>query len=280
MLKRLTFLSALGFAALTALPVTAEPTADTVVARVNGAEITLGHIILARYALPQQFQQYPNDVLYQLLVDQLVQQTALEQSREGDLPKFIELSLENERRSLLASDAIEDIVADAADDAAIQAAYDATYSEGFGGDEFNAQHILVETIEEAQAIKAELDGGADFGQMAKDKSTGPSGPNGGDLGWFGLGQMVPEFEGAVIELAPGAISEPVQTQFGWHLIQLNEKRKTAAPELAQVREEIAGDLRQKAIEARIDELLSASEVEKPEIEIDPSILENIDLVRN
>lgn len=280
MLKRLTFLSALGFAAVTALPLSAEPTADTVVASVNGTDITLGHVILARYALPEQFQQYPNEVLYDLLVDQLVQQTALEQSHKGDLPKLVELSLDNERRSLLASGVIETIVADAADDTAIQAAYDAKYADGFGGDEFRAQHILVETNEEALALKAELDGGGDFSQLAKDKSTGPSGPNGGDLGWFGLGRMVPEFEAAVVDLAPGGVSDPVQTQFGWHLILLNEKRKSAAPELVQVREELAGELRQKAIEARIDDLLNESTVEKFQTEIDPSILENIDLVRN
>lgn len=280
MRKRLTFLSAIGLAALTALPLAAEPTADTVVARVNGAEITLGHVILARFALPQQYQQLPDEVLYDLIIDQLVQQTALEQSLDGAMPRYVQLSLDNERRSLLASDAIDDIVAGAADDAAVQAAYDAQYADGFGGDEFRAQHILVETMEEAKALKLDLDGGADFSEMAKEKSTGPSGPNGGDLGWFGMGRMVPEFETAVVALAPGEVSDPVQTQFGWHLILLNEKRKSAAPELAAVRDEIVGDLQQKAIEKRIDELMNVAEVEKPQVDVDPSVLQNFDMVRN
>lgn len=280
MLKRLTFLSVLGFAAMTSLPLAAEPAADTVVARVNDTEITLGHVILARYALPQQFQQYPDEVLYDLLVDQLIQQTALEQSLEGDLPLSVKLALDNERRSLQASNAIDQILSNTINDDAIQAAYDAKYADGFGGDEFRAQHILVETEEEAKALKAEIEGGADFTQMAKDKSTGPSGPNGGDLGWFGLGRMVPEFEAAVVEMSPGDVSAPVQTQFGWHLILLNETRKASAPELAEVRMELESELNQEAIEARIDELLNASNVEKPQTDIDPSVLQNIDLVRN
>lgn len=280
MLKRLTFLSVLGFAAMTSLPLAAEPAADTVVARVNDTEITLGHVILARYALPQQFQQYPDEVLYDLLVDQLIQQTALEQSVEGDLPLSVKLALDNERRSLQASNAIDQILSNTINDDAIQAAYDAKYANGFGGDEFRAQHILVETEEEAQALKTEIEGGADFTQMAKDKSTGPSGPNGGDLGWFGLGRMVPEFEAAVVEMSPGDVSAPVQTQFGWHLILLNETRKASAPELAEVRAELESELNQEAIEARIDELLNASNVEKPQTDIDPSVLQNIDLVRN
>lgn len=283
MLKGLTFLSALAVSAALALPAAAEdaPDADTVVARVNGEAITLGHLIIARATLPQQYQQIPSEVLFDLILDQLIQQNALKQAREGDVPRHVELSLENERRSLLAADAIETIMAGAASEEDIKAAYDAKYGDGFGGDEFNASHILVETEEEAQAIKEELDGGADFAALAREKSTGPSGPNGGELGWFGLGRMVPEFETAVLALEPGQISDPVQTQFGWHVIALNDKRKEKAPELDEVREELANELRQQAVEARVQELVDAAEIDRPEIEgLDPALLENLDLVRN
>lgn len=280
MRKSLTFLSALGVSALLALPVAAEPTADTVVATVNGTEITLGHVILSRLALPQQYQQLPDDMLYPLIVDQLIQQTALEQSLGGEEPRSVRLSVENERRALMASTAIEGIVTGAADEAALQAAYDAKYAEGFGGDEFNAQHILVDTEEEAKDIKDLLDGGADFSTLAQERSTGPSGPNGGDLGWFGKGQMVPEFEGAVVALDPGQVSDPVQTQFGWHVILLNETRKTAAPELDAVRAQLAQEVEQAAIELRIDELLNTADVTRSDEEISPSILQNFDLVRD
>lgn len=277
--KGLTFLSTLAFVALLALPVMAAPDADTVVARVNGHEITLGHMVIARATLPEQYQQLPAEVLYNAILDQLIQQATLEQSRQGGIPQQIRLQLENEQRSLLAADVIENIMAEAGDDMDIQAAYDAKYADGFGGDEFQAAHILVETEEEALAIKDDLDNGADFAKTAMEKSTGPSGPRGGDLGWFGLGAMVPEFETVVVTLNPGQVSDPVQTQFGWHVIILNEKRKSAAPELDTVREEIVSQLQEDAVEARIEELSAATSIERPEIEgLTYDLILDLDLV--
>jgi len=279
--KGLTFLPSLALLALLALPVAAAPDADTVVARVNGEEITLGHMIVARATLPQEYQQLPTDVLYAAILDQLIQQVALQQSRTDDVPDLIRLQIENEKRSLLAADAIEGVMAGAGAEADIQAAYDAKYADGFGGDEFHAAHILVETEEEAKAIKADLDAGADFAESAKEKSTGPSGPGGGDLGWFALGAMVPEFETAVLTLGSGEVSDPVQTQFGWHVIILNEKRKSAAPELDAVREELTTKLRQDAVEARIEELTAAATVERPEVEgLTHDLIQNLDLIGN
>lgn len=281
MLKGLTFLSSLALVAVLALPAVAAPDADTVVARVNGEEITLGHMIIARATLPQKYQQLPADVLYGAILDQLIQQTALEQSLSGRVPRQVELQLENERRSLLAAQAIERAMEGAADEAEIQAAYDAKYASGFGGDEFKAAHILVETEEEAGTIKSDLDKGASFAETAKEKSTGPSGPGGGDLGWFGLGAMVPEFEAAIVTLEPGEISDPVQTQFGWHVIMLNEKRKSAAPELDAVRDELASQLQQEAVETRIEKLTAAAEIDRPEVEgLTPDLILDLDLVGN
>lgn len=281
MLKGLTFLSALALSAALALPAHAEPDAGTVVARINGEEITLGHMIIAHATLPEQYRQLPADVLYNAILDQLIQQSALKQSRTGPVPGHVELSLENERRSLLAADEVERIMAGAASDEAVKAAYDEAYADGFGGDEYNASHILVETREEADAIRAELEAGADFAETAKDKSTGPSGPNGGALGWFGAGTMLPEFQSAVAAMEPGQISEPVETKYGWHVIILNEKRKSDAPEFDAVSGEIANGLRQQAVQDRIEELTRAAEIERPDIDgLDPSILRNLDLVRN
>ncbi len=281
--KRLTFLSVLAFSAVLAVPALAEstPTADTVVARVNGEEITLGHMIIARATLPQQYQQVPDNVLYNAILDQLIQQSALQQSRSGGIPEPVRISLENEKRSLLAADAIETIMQGIGSDDDVRAAYDAKYADGFGESEFNASHILVETREQADTIKAELDGGADFAETAKSKSTGPSGPNGGNLGWFSDGAMVPEFQSAVNNMEPGQISEPVQTQFGWHLIILNDKRKKAAPELEAVRDEILLEMRQKAVENKIEELTSVATIERPAIEgLDPAIIRDLGLIGN
>lgn len=271
----------LGTVISTAAMAESEPGADTVVARVNGDEITVGHMIMARAVLPEQYQQVPADVLYKAILDQLIQQTALVQSREGDVPRAVEISLENERRSMLAADAIESTMISVGSEEEIRAAYDAKYSEGTGGEEFNASHILVETEEEAQTIKAELDNGADFAETAKTKSTGPSGPNGGELGWFSDGQMVGEFQAAVNTLEPGQVSEPVQTQFGWHVIILNDKRDKEAPTFEQVEQELLAELRQNAVEDRIEELTSKAEIDRPVIEgLDPSIILQNDLLEN
>lgn len=280
--KGLTFLPSLALAALMALPLAAEtkPDADTVVATVNGEEITLGHMIVARAALPQQYQQLPDKVLYDAILDQLVQQSLLKQSRGDSIPKSIALALENEKRSLLAADMIEEIMSTVTTDDAIQAAYDAKYADGFGGEEFNASHILVTSEEQAKAIKEELDNGADFAALAKEKSTGPSGPNGGSLGWFGKGAMVPAFEEAVLAMKPGQISDPVQTQFGWHVLILNDKRKSKAPELAEVQQELASEIQQEAIDARIAELTKAGEIDRVQIDgLSPEVLRDVDLLQ-
>ena len=279
MQKPLTFLSSLALAAAVALPVAAqdEPGVDTVVATVNDTEITLGHMLVARATLPQQYQQLPDDVLFKGILDQLVQQTALADSFTGELPPRVTLSIENETRSLTAGEAIEGVMAEDVSDEELQAAYDAQFKDAEPEKEFNASHILVETKEEADAIKVELDGGADFAEVAKEKSTGPSGPGGGSLGWFGPGMMVPEFEEAVAGMEAGGVSEPVETQFGWHVIKLNETRTGEAPVLEDVREELETQVRQTKVQEAIESLTEAAEVDRSAAEgIDPTVLKNIE----
>lgn len=279
--KGLTFLPSLAFAAVMALPLAAQtsPDADTVVARVNGDEITLGHVIATAASLPQQYQQLEDEVLYDFILEQLVQQQLLSQQQD-ELTLRNALTLENETRSLRAVQTANAITDAEVTDEAIQAAYDAQFAEFQGEDEFDASHILVETEEEAEEIKAQLDDGADFAEMAREKSTGPSGPNGGALGWFGKGRMVPEFEAAVLELEKGQVSDPVQTQFGWHLVILNDKRKTEAPALDVVRGELTQALRQDAIQARIDELTQQAQIDRPEVEgVSPAIVRQFDLIQ-
>ncbi|MBM1815516.1 peptidylprolyl isomerase [Pseudosulfitobacter pseudonitzschiae] len=281
MLKRLSILPAVAVALTLSQPLYAQdetPDLSTVVATVDGTEITLGHMLVAKATLPQQYQQLPDEVLFPGILDQLIQQTALEKSYEGDLPKRVELSMENERRSLIAGEAIEKILATAVSEEAIQAAYDATYANAEPTQEFNASHILVETEDEAKAIIEELNGGADFAATAREKSTGPSGPGGGSLGWFGPGAMVPEFETAVAEMKAGDISEPVQTQFGWHVIKLNEVRNAEAPALEDVRAELEQQVRSEAVTAAVDALVADADVNRDGAEgMDPSVLSTLKL---
>lgn len=279
--KGLTFLPSLALAAVMALPLSAEtkPDASTVVARVNGDEITLGHVIATASTLPPQYQQAEDDVLFDFILEQLIQQQLLGQEQDG-LSKLHALTLENETRSLHAVQTVDALTDAVATDEAVQAAYDAQFAEFDGEDEYDASHILVETEDEAKAIKAQLDEGADFAELAREKSTGPSGPSGGALGWFGKGQMVPEFEAAVLELEKGQVSDPVQTQFGWHLVVLNDMRKTQAPELNAVREELVQTIQQEAIQARIDELTQQAQIERPALEgVGPEVLRQLDLIQ-
>ncbi|MGY9049865.1 hypothetical protein P775_23635 [Puniceibacterium antarcticum] len=266
-----------------AMPVQAQdaPTADTVVATVNGVDITLGHMLVTRAGLPEQYNQLPSTVLWDGVMDQLIQQTVLANSDGTTESQGIKLALENQRRAMLASEAITKIAEGAVDDAAIQAFYDANYANAEMGTEFDASHILVESEEEAKAIEEELKGGADFATLAKEKSTGPSGPNGGELGWFGAGMMVEPFQKAVEGMKAGEISQPVQTQFGWHVIKLNETRAQSAPALDDVRDEITEQLQKQVVEAAINGLVAKADITRtaPE-DIDTSVLDNIDLVGN
>lgn len=169
MRKGLTFLLPAVLSVMMAAPSLAQDTVDpaTVVARVNGQEIALGHIIVTFATLPQQYQQLPAETLYPNILDQLIQQTALAQSLGADDPLYVKLSVENERRALLAADEIDRVLKSSPSEAEIRAAYDAQYSEGYGGDEYNASHILLETEDEAKSVKAMLDTGADFAALAK-----------------------------------------------------------------------------------------------------------------
>lgn len=276
-----TKLSASAFALMLALPVQAQETlnADSVVATVNGTDITLGHMLMVRSSLPQQYQELPDEVLWDGILDQIVQQTVLSQQDTDEENRRIQLALENERRALLAAQVIEGLVAEGVTDEAIQQAYEEQYAESDSGVEFNASHILVETEEEAATIVEQLNDGADFAEVASEKSTGPSGPNGGELGWFGAGMMVPEFEAAVQDMEVGEISEPVQTQFGWHVITLNETRDKAAPALEEVREEIETELSQDVVASKIQELTSNADVTRTaKEEVDTSVLSNLDLL--
>lgn len=257
--------------------------ASTVLATVNGTEITLGHVVVLRERLPEQFQALPDETLLDGLISQLVDQELLARTLSEDPqndPLAVRLHLDNERRGTLAQQAAMDRIAAGIDDAAVQDAYDEAYA-GFEGEtEYRASHILVETEEEAQEIRAELEGGADFAEIARERSQDPgSGARGGDLGWFGLGRMVPPFEEAVTGLEPDELSDPVESQFGWHVIRLEETRETEPPALEQVRPEIENQLRQQRLATELEELRGEAEIERREAGIpaaairDASILE-------
>ena len=253
--------------ALSAFPAAAQDAAsydaDTVVATVNGTEITIGHMIAYRDALPAEYARLPDAQLYSGILNQLVDQQLLadEAARLGkDEGERVRLTIENDRRGTLAGIVISDMLDEAVTEDAVQAAYAQVVASFDGETEYNASHILVETREEAASLVEQLNAGADFAELAQEFSTGPTGPNGGNLGWFAAGVMVQPFSEAVEGMTPETVSGPVQTQFGWHVIRLNETRETTPPSLAEMRDGIIAELRNNALQAHLDALNDAADI--------------------
>ena len=224
---------------------------NTILAEVNGKNITLGHVIAAVAKLPKEYDDLDSNFLLEGILDQIVKQELIAQTLNGssDLTKA---SLENEIRSIKARYAIEEKMKDFPTSQMIENAYEKTTLSMKNVEEFNASHILVDTEKTALDIIDLLNSGAEFSELARTKSTGPSSSNDGKLGWFGLGQMVPEFETAVIVLEVGRISQPVKTQFGWHIIKLNDRRLKPVPS----KEELQPELIQKLNQERVDQLIT------------------------
>jgi peptidyl-prolyl cis-trans isomerase C len=274
-MKRVSLVSTL--AICLAAPISAKdvPTSDTVLAVVNSTEITLGHIISIVGGLTEQYDDVPAEKLYEGILDQLIQQTLLSEVTEVS-EKTIQLALDNERRALISTIAIAKIGEAAVTDEAVQKRYDETIATGEPTPEFQAAHILFEKEEEAQAVLKLLNDGGDFGALAKEHSTGPSGPSGGDLGWFGRGAMVPEFDQAVAEMKAGEVAGPVKTQFGYHLIRLNDQRDY--PPLESHRAELQDQIANEAIVAEIERLQNAASVERIAPTFDFSQIRNTTLL--
>lgn len=276
MLKR-TVTAALFALALPLAPAMAQD-AGTVVAKVNGIDITLGELITMGQRMSEQGQPITADAAtWQMMLDQLVRQTAVASAHGDHLNAADRANLELQRRAYLASVALEKVAEPEPTAEEIQAAYDKFFGASEPQTEYSAAHILVATEDEAKAAKAEVDGGADFGTVAETRSTGPSGPNKGDLGWFTADQMVAPFAEAVKAMKKGDISEPVQTEFGWHVIKLNDTRVVEPPKLDEVREQLVQQVRRDKVEAEIERLMGEAKIEKTE-GLDPKLLENAELL--
>ena len=236
--------TALGFGPVAAQDATtpaapaAEITPQTVVATVGGEAITEADISFAAEDLAQELQQMPPEqrkaFLVTVLIDMKVMAKAAREQQMDQTDLFKQRLKYLEDRALRRAYFGEKI-ATAVTPEALQTAYEKLVAGFQGQEEVHARHILVATEEEAKAVKAELDGGKDFAELAKEKSTDPSAQqNGGDLGFFGKGMMVKPFEDAAFAMEVGAVSDPVKSDFGWHVIKLEEKRMSQPPSLEQV----------------------------------------------
>lgn len=280
MIKNARFAVATALFAAFAAPAVAQD-ASTVLARVGDTEITLGHVIALRLQLPQQFSQVPNETLFPAIVQQLVEQELLSQAYAGQLNRAETLTLQNENRSFIANAAIVASAQAAVTDDSVAAAY-ATYSAEFAQNdpvtEYHAAHILVRDEATRDQVVAALTEGRDFAEVAAEFSIDSSGRAGGDLGWFARGMMIPDFQAAVEALEPGQVSDPLQTQFGWHVIKLFETRQQSVPPLADVRDELVAEIQRAATRALIDSLRGEAQVEDLSEGVDPALLSRVDLL--
>ena len=216
------------------------------VATLNGETIWLEEVMRAVEGLPQEYRQAPMDSYFDQLVAEVIDtKLAAAAGYESNLNKdeAVAQAMKMAADRILAEAFLSATINSQITDEAIAAAYDAFVADTASREQVTASHILVETKEAAQEIIAKLNDGGDFATLAKESSTGPSGPNGGALGTFGRGQMVPVFETTAFSMPVGSFSaEPVQTQFGWHVIAVSDRSVQPAPVMEEMRAQLSNNL--------------------------------------
>jgi len=258
-------LSATALAALLAMSAGATAAAAKTLAKVNGVEITDEDLKLALEdlgpAIPRQLEGKAREsyVLDFLIDEQLVVQQA-QADKLAETPEFAK-KLAYLRDKALMETLLGNVAQKAATEPAIKQAYDEAAKNQKPETEYHAHHILVQTEDEAKAALKRVKGGEDFGKVATELSKDP-GAKGGDLGWFTKDRMVPEFGEAAAKMEPGQISEPVKTQFGWHIIKLDEKRPKVFPPLDQVKDQVARYVVQKAQSELVMKLRDGAKIER------------------
>src|ERR1700753_2188303 len=259
--------SRLGFAACLAVMLLAGPVRaeDKVLAKVNGSEIRQSDVALAEEELgPSLAQMDPatkKDNVLSFLIDMKIVSKAAEDKKVENSEDF-KKRLAFTRNRLLMDSLLATEGKAATTDEAMKKVYEDASKQITGEQEVHARHILVETEDEAKAVKAELDKGADFAELAKKKSKDPGASDGGDLGFFTKDQMVPEFSDVAFKLNPGQISDPVKSQFGWHIIKVEEKRNRKAPDFDQVKRQIETYVTRKAQADYVAKLREAAKIER------------------
>ncbi len=257
----------LGAAAAMAQTTPATPPAgDPVVAVVNGKTLKRSDVVASAQTLPAQYRNQV-DQLFPQLVDRLIDITLMvDEGRKQNLQndpdvKAIVAQYEDEAiRQVL----LKRFLAGKITDADLKKRYDAEVAKVPPTEELKASHILVKTEDEAKDIIKQLEGGADFAKLAKEKSTDTgSGANGGDLGYFGDGDMVPEFYAAANKLKKGEFTkDPVKSQYGWHVILLTDRRTKEAPKFEEVKDQIKDELTQELVAAWLTDLHKAAKIQK------------------
>jgi peptidyl-prolyl cis-trans isomerase C len=273
-------LGAFALAALLIAPAVAKAQdSDALIARVNGVEIHQSDLALAEdevgASIPQMAPDQKREYLITYLTDVVILAQAADKQKIGDRDD-VKRHLAFERNKVLMETLLQDTGKAALTDDAMHKVYDEAVKQMPPEEEVHARHILVPTEAEAKDIEDQLKKGADFATLAKEKSKDPGAADGGDLGYFTKDQMVPEFSDVAFKLDKGQISDPVHTQFGWHIIQVEDKRTKPTPTFDQVRSQIESFVAHKAQAEMVENLRKSAAIERldqpPAAAADPSTL--------
>ena len=211
------------------------------VATVDGIAITYNDVSLVEDELMAVYGQLPEEQRFQTLVGYMVNRIlASEAAKKAGLENDADVA---KIKAFMDRKALQDVyiakmLMERVREEDVTTYYDKEIKNGPVEEEVRARHILLDNRDAADAVVADLENGADFAALAKERSKGPSGPSGGDLGYFSKQSMVPAFSDAAFKLAAGETSPPVQTQFGWHVIRVEDRRNRPVPPLDQVRDQI------------------------------------------
>ena len=257
-----------GMAAAAMLTLTAPAFAqdgDPVVARVNGAEIRASDLAMVEEEMgsnmPPMVGDAKRDYLVTLLSDTMLVAQAAEAKKLGDTADF-KRKLVFMRNKLLSDALLQEQAKASVTDSAMRQVYDEATKQMGAEKEVRARHILVETEDEAKSVAADITKGGDFAELAKQKSKDPGASEGGDLGYFTKDQMVPEFADVAFKLDAGKVSDPVKTQFGWHLIKVEDKRDRPVPEFDKVKDQIETFLVRKNQTEMISKLRAEAKIDR------------------
>ena len=247
------------------IPAAAQSDANPVLARVGGTEIRQSDIALAEADIGGGLQPSPPEVRQEALLTYLIDVTLIAQAAEeqklADTPGF-DRRLAYARQKVLMEALLDKASKDASNEAAMKKIYDESVAQNKPVEEVSARHILVETEDKAKEVLAKVKAGTDFAELAKAESKDPGAADGGSLGYFTQDQMVPEFASVAFKLEKGALSDPVKTQFGWHIIKVEDKRNKPVPSYEQVKEQIQTFVVRRAQSELVGKLRESGKVER------------------
>ena len=238
---------------------------DPVLARVNGVEIRQSDLDIAEADVGPSLQVQEPNARKEALLAYMIDLTALAQAaakQKLDAASDFEQRMAYAKNKVLMEALLGDLAKKASTDAEMKKLYDESVAKTQPEEEVRARHILVKTEKEAQDVLAKLKGGADFEKLAREISTDPSAKtNGGDLEYFTKGQMVAEFSDAAFKLTKGQISQPVKTQFGFHVIKVEDKRMKPVPKFEDVKDQVQAFVVRKAQAEVVMKVRSAATIE-------------------